>query len=154
MMGPAASYLDALKLAADNSSVAENEFRSQLAARIKDLEKQRAFAFRRLNLMKEVSSVIASAESEEIAVAVATAVLRAKLGWASDSEARMAVVSSFAPVAQAMFASLAPVESDDEEKPDVIKALGEFEAWYQETHPNPFWVLFENYMPETPVVDF
>jgi acyl-CoA reductase-like NAD-dependent aldehyde dehydrogenase len=154
MMGPAESYLDALKLAADQSSVAENEFRSQIAARIKELEKQRAFAFRRLNLMKEVSGVIASAESEEIAVAVATAVLRAKLGWASDSEARMEVVSNFAPVAQAMFASLAPVESEDEEKPDVIGKLAEFEAWYAETHPNPFWVLFENYMPETPVVDF
>ena len=99
-MGPTESYLDALKLAADNSSVAENEFRSQLATRIKELERQRSFAFRRLNLMREVSSVIAGAESEEIAVAVATAVLRAKLGWASDSEARMAVVSSFAPVAQ------------------------------------------------------
>jgi hypothetical protein len=154
MMGPAASYLDALKLAADQSAVAENEFRSQIAARIKELEKQRAFAFRRLNLMKEVSGVIAGAESEEIAVAVATAVLRAKLGWADDSEARMAVVSSFAPVAQAMFASLAPTESEEEEKPDVTGALKEFEAWYAETHSNPFWVLFENYMPETPVVDF
>jgi hypothetical protein len=153
-MGPAASYLDALKLAADQSAVAENEFRSQIAARIKELEKQRAFAFRRLNLMKEVSGVIAGAESEEIAVAVATAVLRAKLGWADDSEARMAVVSSFAPVAQAMFASLAPAESEDEEEPDVVRALKEFEAWYAETHPNSFWVLFENYMPETPVVDF
>src|ERR1700709_2470640 len=151
MMVPAESYLDVLKLAADNSSVAENEFRNQLAARIKELEKQRSFAFRRLNLMKEVSGVIAGAESEEIAVAVATAVLRAKLGWADDSGARMGVGSSFAPVAQAMFASLAPVESEDEEKPDVIEALAEFEAWYAETHPNPFWVLFENYMPETPV---
>ena len=79
-MGPAASYLDALKLAADQSAIAENEFRSQIAARIKELEKQRSFAFRRLNLMKEVGSVIAGAESEEIAVAAATAVLRAKLG--------------------------------------------------------------------------
>jgi hypothetical protein len=154
MMGPAASYLDSLKLSADQSAIAENEFRSQIATRIKELEQQRSFAFRRLNLMKEVSSVIASAESEEIAVAAATAVLRAKLGWASDSEARVAVVSSFAPVAQAMFASLAPVEGEDEQKPDVIKALADFEAWYRETHPNPFWVLFENYMPETPVVDF
>jgi len=153
-MGPKESYLDALKLAADGSSRAEDEFRSQISARIKELEKQRSFAFRRLNLMKEVASVIAGAESEEIAVAGATAVLRAKLGWADDSEARVAVVSSFAPVAQAMFASLAPAESDDEPRPDVLKTLSEFEAWYAETHPNPFWVLFENYMPGTPVVDF
>jgi hypothetical protein len=154
MMGSAAAYLDMLQLAADRSVKAEEEFRNEIAGRIRELEKQRSFAFRRLNLMKEVSSVIAGAESEEIAVAVATAMLRAKLGWASDSEARMAVVSSFAPVAQAMFASLAPPESGDEQKPDVIKTLAEFEAWYQETHPNSFWVLFENYMPETPVVDF
>src|SRR5258707_7419144 len=127
MMVPAESYLDVLRLAADNSSVAENEFRSQLAARIKELERQRAFAFRRLNLMKEVSGVIAGAESEEIAVAVATAVLRAKLGWASDSEARMAVVSSFAPVAQAMFAILAPASNEGEPRTHVLKTLAEFE---------------------------
>ena len=66
-MGPAESYLDVLKLGADNSSVAENQFRNQLAVRIKELEKQRSFAFRRLNLKKEVSGVIAGAESEEIA---------------------------------------------------------------------------------------
>ena len=65
----------------------------------------------------------------------------------------MAVVSSFAPVAQAMFASLAPPKQR-EPRPDVLKTLAEFEAWYAETHPNPFWVLFENYMPEMPVVDF
>ena len=32
--------------------------------------------------------------------------------------------------------------------------LKNFERWYAETHTGPFWVLFENYMPETPVVDF
>lgn len=153
-MTPAASFLDALKLSADRCAVAEDEFRSQIAGRIKELEKQRTFAFRRLTLMKEVSSVIAGAESEEIAVAAATAVLRAKLGWVSDSEARMAVVSSFAPVAQAMFANIAPSEGDDDERPDVIEALAEFETWYETTHPDSFWILFENYIPETPVVDF
>src|SRR5262245_44774553 len=136
MMGPTAAYLDALKLAAERSSVAEDEFRSQIAGRIKELERQRAFSFRRLNLMKEIAGVIADAESEEIAVADAAAVLRAKLGWASDSEARIEVVSAFAPVAQAMFASLAPTESADEERPDVIKELSKFESWYAATHPN------------------
>jgi hypothetical protein len=150
----AASFLDTLKLAADRSSATEDEFRRSIVERTKELEKQRSFAFRRLNLMKEVSGVIAGAESEEMAVAGATVVLRAKLGWVSDGEARVEVVSRFAPVAQAMFASLAPVEDDEAEKPDVMAALGEFETWYVATHPNPFWILFENYMPETPVVDF
>ena len=43
-MGPAESYLDALKLSADRSAVAENEFRSQIAGRIKELERQRALS--------------------------------------------------------------------------------------------------------------
>jgi len=153
-MDPAASFIDVLKRSADQSSVAEDEFRRGIAERMKELEKQRSFAFRRLHLMKEVAGVITQAESEEIAIAGATVVLRAKLGWVNDSEARSEVLSRFAPVAQAMFASLVPSADDNEEKPDVIETLGEFEAWYAATHPNPFWILFENYMPETPVVDF
>jgi hypothetical protein len=71
-----------------------------------------------------------------------------------DIKARTTVLSRFAPVAQAMFASLAPANDETAPAPDVIAALAEFERWYGATHPNPFWILFENYMPETPVVDF
>ena len=161
-MLPGPSFLDDLKHATERTAAAENDFRREIAQRIKALENERAFAFRRFNLMRAIADVVAGAESEEIAVAGATALLRAKLGWSSDSEARAAVLSRFAPVAQAMFASLAP--SDDEDAPppddadapppDVIATLAEFERWYGETHPSPFWILFENYMPETPVVDF
>jgi hypothetical protein len=69
-------------------------------------------------------------------------------------------LSRFAAVAQAMFASLAPTPADgdghknDAPRPDVVGALADFERWYAETHPNAFWILFETYMPETPVVDF
>jgi hypothetical protein len=147
------TFLDALKTAADDAEKAEAQFRSEIAGRIKALEQERAFAFRRLNLMRAVAEVIASAESEEIAVASGVAMLRARLGWSSDSEARSEVLSRFAPVAQAAFASLAPPQAEAEEA-DVPKALAEFEAWYAATHPQPFWVLFEHYMPETPRVDF
>jgi hypothetical protein len=151
-MMPALSLLDELKCATERATAAENDFRREFAQRIKALESERAFAFRRFNLVRNIAEVVAGAESEEIAVAGATAMLRVKLGWSSDSEARAAVLSRFAPVAQAMFASLAP--PDDAAAPDVIAALAQFERWYGETHPNPFWILFENYMPETPVVDF
>lgn len=153
-MEQAISFLDALKQSADRCSAAEDEFRRSIAERTRELEKQRAFAFRRLNLMKDVSGVIAGAESEEMAVAGAAAIIRAKLGWVNDSDARSEVVSRFAPVTLAMFASLVPNPDGDEEKPDVIEVLHDFETWYAATHPNPFWMLFENYMPETPVVDF
>ena len=156
-MTPAPSFLDELKHATERATAAESDFRREVAQRIKALESERAFAFRRYNLIRAVAEAVASAESEEIAVAGAAAILRAKLGWASDSEARDAVVSRFAPVTQAMFASLAPPAADQDAPaapPDVVAALTDFERWYTESHPQPFWILFETYMPETPVVDF
>ena len=153
-MKPTPSFLDELKLATDRTATAEADFRREIAERIKALENERAFAFRRLNLMRAIAEVVAGAEGEEIAVAAATAVLRAKLGWSTDSEARDTVISRFAPVAQAMFASLAPSDDEDAPKPDVIASLADFERWYAENYPAPFWILFENYMQETPVVDF
>jgi hypothetical protein len=156
---PALPFLDTLQFAAEHATAAETEFRREIAQRAKTLEVARSSAFRRLNLMRAIAEAVAHAESEEVAVAGATAVLRTKLGWWSDSEARDAVLSRFAPVAEAVFANMSPealafAEGGEAERPDVVGTLAEFERWYAETHPNSFWVLFENYMPETPVVDF
>jgi hypothetical protein len=153
-MTPGPSFLDVLKRATERATVTENDYRREIARQMKALEDERAFSFRRYNLMRAIADGVANAESEEIAVAGAIAMLRVKLGWSNDSEARDAVLSRFAPVAQTMFASLAPSDDEAALTPDVIAALVEFEHWYSETHPNPFWILFENYMPETPVVDF
>jgi hypothetical protein len=153
-MTAASSFLDVLKLAAEQASAEENKLRSEIAERTRALESERAFAFRKFNLMRAIADVVSGAESEEMAVAGATAVLRTKLGWSSDSEARDAVLVRFVPVARAIFASAVPSEDEDAPAPDVIETLVEFERWYRDTHPNPFWKLFETYMPETPVVDF
>ena len=152
-MTPAPSFLDTLKDAAENAGAAEETFRKEIAERTKALANERAFAYRRYNLMRAVAEAVATAEDEGIAVAATNGILRTKLDWGTDSEARAEVLTHFAPVAVAMFAALAPVEGD-EPPPDVMAALGEFEAWYAQTHPQPFWVLFEHYMPETPLVDF
>ncbi len=148
----ALSFLEDLQAAARAAEVDEAAFRREVAARVAELERERAFAFRRLNLMKAVAEAIGPAEDEPTAVAYALTALRARLGWDSDSEARAAVLASFAPVAQAVFASLTP----DQEKSDtdVGAALTQFETWYSQTHTTPFWTLFEHYIPETPRVDF
>jgi len=153
-MTPAASFLDALKRAAEAADRAEDQFRRELAERTRAFERERAFAYRRLNLMRAVGDAIASAEDEAPAVAAAANVLRAKLGWATEDEIRGAVIVRFAPVARAFFASLDLPETEAAASPDVLKALAEFEAWYAQTHPHAFWVLFEHYLPETPRVDF
>lgn len=151
-MTPASSFLDALKAAADDAARAEDEFRREVAERTKTLERERSFAYRRLNFMRAVADAVASAEDEAIAVAATNAVMQAKLGWASDSEARSEVLSFFAPVAKVVFASLDP--EPGAAPPDVVAALRDFESWYLNTRGSPFWTLFETYIPETPRVDF
>lgn len=153
MTMPLASYLDTLKSDAENANLAEDKFRREIVERTKEFERERAFAFRRFNLMQAVAEGMNSAESEEIAVAAAAAILRSRLGWSDDSEARSEVISRFAPVALAMFAQLKP-EKMTSEPPEAPEALAAFESWYRETHPVAFWVLFENAMRETPLVDF
>lgn len=153
-MMPGPSFLDALKAAADAAERAEDAFRREIAERAKALDRARTFAYRRLNFMRAIAEAVAGAENEETAVAVAKAVMRGKLGWANDSEAREEVLAHFIPVARQVFASLAPPEDEGAARPDIVAALAGFESWYAATHPNPFWALFEQYMPETPVVDF
>jgi hypothetical protein len=146
------SFLEALKAAADRAKAAEAEYRQDAAKRIAALEQERAFAFRRLNLMSAVADAVAEAESEEIGVGNALAALRGKLGWTTDTDARTEVLSRFASVAQAVFRNLAPTE--DADVASVQDALAQFESWYAGSHQAPFWVLFEHYVAETPLVDF
>ena len=152
---PAQSFLSTLELAAQQAAKAEEDFRREVAERARRVEQERAFAHRRLNVMRAIADTIVSAESEEAAIGAATAVLRTKLGWAADSDARKDVLSRFVPVARRLFLSLS-VRDDGRMTAgtDVAGALADFEAWYSSTHPNPFWILFEHYMPETPLVDF
>lgn len=139
------SYIDALQSAADEAGRRETEYRREAAERIAALERERSFAYRRLNLMRAISEC-ASAEDETAAVAQAEELLRNKLGWAGDSDMRTAVVTSFAPVAVAVYGGGDPEP--------IAAALSSFESWYEGTYATPFWLLFEQYMPETPLVDF
>ncbi|UCI09600.1 hypothetical protein [Mesorhizobium sp. B1-1-8] len=144
-----ASFLLELRTSAEAAKAAETSFRHEAARQIAALEQERAFAFRRLNLMQLLGDAIAPAESEDIAVASAFAALRTRLGWNADSEARSEVISHFGPVALAMFR-----DSSGDQSADTHAALADFEHWYSETRGSPFWTLFEQQMPDTPVVDF
>lgn len=148
-----APFLDAMKSATEAADKSEAALREEFSRRLKSIEQDRAFAYRRYNLMRAIAEGVAASDSEEIAIGNALAVLRSRLGWGSDSEARSAVLSHFAAVGRAVFISMAPPEAEAEEV-DVAAVLKQFEDWYAQKHGSPFWILFENYMPETPVVDF
>ncbi|MGE0737188.1 MAG: hypothetical protein AB7P50_20810 [Alphaproteobacteria bacterium] len=132
--------------------------RRESARRIAALEQERAFAFRRFNLMRAivgaVGTVTDAKDAEAAAVANAVGVLRGQLEWTGESAAHDAVVAHFAPVAQAVFAGIAAPKRASGSIADVRKELAKFEAWYAKTHAKSFWTLFETYMRETPVVDF
>ena len=148
----AAPFLDTLEAAAAEAEAVEGRFRREAAARIGTLEKERAVAFRRLNLMRAVAEAVADADDADAAMARASAVLRSRLGWDSDSEARTEVLTRFAAVGRGVFFSFAPPA---ETRPQSAQeALAEFESWYAATRTTPFWTLFEHYIPETPLVDF
>jgi hypothetical protein len=151
-MSTVAAFLEVLQSAASGAASAETAYRREAAARIKQMERERSFAFRRINLMKPIADAVARADSEELAVAGSQAILRAKLGWPADSEARAAALTEFAKVAQALFANLHPAEG--EVPADVLAVLKDFEAWYEAAHGASFWDLFDQPMPETPLVDF
>lgn len=148
----ASSFLLDLKAAAEAAKRVEEGFRRDAALRIRALEEERAFAFRRYNLMQAIVGAMVSAESEEIAVANALAALRTRLGWHSDSEAQAEVMTRFSPVVLALFRTQV---SHDGEMADLAgKALADFERWYAEARGSSFWALFEQQMPDTPRVDF
>lgn len=156
-----APFLRTLEAAASQAAAAETAYRRDSAARIKELERARSFAFRRLNLVQAVAAAVARAESEELAVAGGLAILRSKLGWSNDTEARSAALTQFAPVVKALFALRPKDPAADPEVPptappaaDVLDALSAFEAWYEATHRASFWTLFEQPIPEMPLVDF
>lgn len=136
-----ASFLLDLKTAAEAARTAEGSFRREAALRIAALEEERAFAFRRFNLMQAISGSMDTAESEEIAVANAFAALRTRLGRNSDSEPQVEAVARFAPVALAVFR--AQTTHEDEDASLAHKALADFERWYVETRRSSFWSLFE-----------
>lgn len=146
-----AVLLDALRAAAEHAAEAENAFRRDSAQRITVLERERAFAFRKLNLMRAVMKAVGAAAKPDEAVAAGVAALRDELGWVGASAARTEVLERFAAVVAALVPADDGVAAD---RPDPGAALADFEAWYVETHPLPFWALFDQYVSETPVVDF
>src|SRR5690606_34310479 len=160
MSAPTQAFLDHLKAAATSAHEAENALRKRMAEEIARLERQRAFAYRRLNLMNEIAKAVASAEDKAVAsaedkdaaVARGLAALRTELGWTSESETRKATLERFERVVRAAIAGLSSTETA-ESAPDIADELSGFETWYESTYGKPFWVLFDQEIQEIPLVE-
>jgi hypothetical protein len=149
---PVRILLAAFETAASAAGQAEASLRKQMEAEVLRLERQRAFAYRRLNFMRALSADIQSAENEEAALARGRAAVRAQLGWHSESETRAETLSQLAPVFQATFTCLASTAAEPLAG-EVVKVLGDFESWYEARFERAFWALFEQQIEEMPLVE-
>ncbi len=145
------TYLTRLDEAARSAETLETEFRQSYASRLAALERDRVFAFRRLNLLRALSAAIEGADDEKAAIAAGVRVLRDEIGLSEGVEGHKAVIDRFAPVSDAVDTALNCEEPDHEA---VLNALKAFEDWYQARTGQPFLALFDTYVPQTPVVDF
>jgi len=148
------SFIDRLERAANACAVEEAEFRQTMNASLAALAQARAFAHRRMNVMRSLFDTVGQAEEVETAVAAAIAALRNRLGWREDSDARSEVLERYAAVATAAFIATHEADVEAEAATAAEQELAAFEDWYLAARGKPFWVLFEHYMPETQLVDF
>jgi hypothetical protein len=150
---PAQAVLATFEAAAAAAGDTETAVRKRAYAEIAAAERERAFAYRRLNLMRTLARAIGGADKEEEAVGRGLAAVRAELGWESDSDTRAATLDQFAAVIRATFAALAPETEEEARGADVARTLADFEAWYERTYERTFWVLFEQEIAELPLVE-
>lgn len=152
------AYLDELNTAARDANIAEETYRKDALARIKQLELERAYAFRRLNLIKTVASSMSGAKDEAEAVARASATFLSEIGWNGASEAQREVLGKFLPVIVALQEAVkAPADAGDADratdKPSIKQELAAFETWFAGKRNVPFLSLMEQEVLELPLVE-
>ncbi|MDX2203195.1 MAG: hypothetical protein NW223_10625 [Hyphomicrobiaceae bacterium] len=152
-MTPAAATLLAhFEAAAKAAGVAETELRKSLAAQIAKAEQRRVYAFRRSRLIAGLARAVPAPAVDDEAWALQKRAICDELGWSTLSASYEAILDRMQPLAAAVRAALA--SPGEAEAAAVESELQGFEAWFGETHGKAFYVLFDQYVPEVPVVDF
>lgn len=152
-------FLDELEALAGSAQRAELDLRRDVAAEIALHERERQFAFRRLDLARTMVRAAQGAEGESAAIGAQLAALRAEFGWHGDSAERRGILEAWRRVARAVARSLG-VEREDgaedagEPEETVRDAMLAFESWYRQTLGSEFLALLDHEIPEMPVVEF
>jgi len=144
-MSAAAEFLAGLHAQANAAAAEETAWRKEAARRGKLLEQARAHAFRRWNVLRDLSAAMqGDAEDREAAVARGLAQVRQRLGWPDVPDAsRQAVLEALRPVALALLGEGEPAET-----------VVTFESWFEARTGGSFWALLDQPAYDTPVVDF
>lgn len=163
----ALDFVTDLEQAAARAQVEEMSFRRDVATGIAVRERERQFAFRRVDLARTMARAASGAEDRETAVAAQLAALRREFGWHGESDERRRIFAAWSAVADAVWQELQPRSADDAAGPDaqpaslpdasvnhVRDAMLVFERWYEGEFSQPFLALLDHEIPEMPVVEF
>lgn len=150
-----------LDAAAHAASVAEERYRSEAAERVKGLERARAFAFRRLNLVREVARAMTGAKDEAEALQSGSAAFLREVNWTGGSESQREVVERFKPILAALWrmsgedaapaGDIADIGKDLSK--DLARDLADFEAWFAANRHGSFLSLMDGEVLELPLVE-
>lgn len=138
--------------AATAAQQAEEALRKKMAAEVAHLERQRAFAFRRMRLVRILTAAAMEQASEEAAVAAQRCGVRDDLGWSGTGEAHEAILARLQPVGRAVWQCTCGADGGTPHRVGV--ELKAFEDWFEAEHGKSFYALYDQYFPEVPVVDF
>jgi len=130
---------------------AEDALRTRMAEQLASLERRRAFAHRRMNLVRSLAGAAANAETEEAATAAQRGAIRRELGWGVESDFQRGVLDGLRPVGVLLWQSLRAVEVATPSA--MLTALETFEAWFEATHGSAFYALFDQEVLEIPLVE-
>src|SRR5215510_14599834 len=164
---PSAAETLIARLQADCTAAeaAERAVRAEVEAQLKEAERVRAFAWRRLSALGDMARMAALEPDREIAVERQLVALFRDIGWIDGGldelgEGARPLLDWLRPIAEALHAAAhaAAEEGGDElTEPtiaDPLAAFRAFAAWYEADRGQPFLQVFERYMPPTPVVEF
>ena len=147
------------------AEAAERTVRAEVESQLKEAERARAFAWRRLSALGDMARIAALEPDREIAVERQLVALFRDIGWIDGGldelgEGARPLLHWLQPIAEALHAVAYPAVDDAGDEPeeppvaDPIAAFLAFEAWYEADRGQPFLQVFERYMPPTPVVEF
>jgi hypothetical protein len=150
-MSAVTSLMAELEAAARAAWQEEEAVRTRLAQEVARLERRRAFAHRRMHLVRLLAAAGAGADAEEAAAAAQRAAVRRELGWEGESALRQATLDRLQPVGLAVWHCARGTEGA--QPAAVLAGLEAFEAWYEATHAAPFYALFDQEPAEVNLVE-
>jgi tRNA A37 N6-isopentenylltransferase MiaA len=154
----AAALVAEFESAARTVQQAEDALRKRMADEVAELERRRAFAFRRANVVRALAQAAAASETEEAALAAQRASLRDELDWRLESAVQREILDRLQPLGRLMWRCLRGEDGGAKGKEDMSSAvraeLDAFESWFETAHGKSFYTLFDQYVPELPVVEF